>query len=110
VGLFEGLAGFLCFCMFTDIICVFILLETGLTAMATSSTSTVKRKLWIEESMEAPVSSVLNDNKGLREAARFYNIPVKTLRRRVNGSVKVGCKPGPSTVLTNEEEDKLAAT
>jgi len=85
------------------------LLETVLTAMATSSTSTVKRKLWTEESMEAAVSSVLNDNKGLREAARLYNIPVETLRRRVNGSVKVGCKPGPSTVLTDEEEDKLAA-
>jgi len=23
--------------------------------------------------------------------------------------VKVGCKPGPSTILTDEEEDKLAA-
>jgi len=35
---------------------------------------------------------------------------VETLRRHahVNGSVKVGCKPGPSTILTYEEEDKLA--
>ena len=59
--------------------------------------------------MEAAVSSVLNDNKGLREATKLYNIPVDTLRRLVNGSVKPGSKPGPGTILTEEEEDKLAA-
>ena len=31
----------------------------------------VKRKLWTEESMSAAVDSILNDNKGLREAARL---------------------------------------
>ena len=73
--------------------------------MAICSTATGRRKLWTEESIKAAVSSVLNDNKGLREAARLYNIPVETLRRR---SVKPGSKPGPGTILT-EEEDKLAA-
>ena len=68
-----------------------------------------KRKLWTEESMEAAVNSIHKENKGLREAARLYNIPVETLRRHVNGSVQAGCKPGPSTVLTDEEEDKLAS-
>ena len=46
-----------------------------------------------------------------RQVARLYNIPVETLRRRVNGSVtrvKLGSKPGPGTILT-EKEDKLAA-
>ena len=46
----------------------------------------------------------MHDN---REAARFYNVPFETLRRRVNGTVECGCRPGPSTVL-KEEEDKLA--
>ena len=38
----------------------------------------------------------------------MYNIPVETFRRHANGSVEAGCKPGPSTVLTDEEEDRLA--
>ena len=72
--------------------------------------SCMKRKLWSEESMSAAVSSVINDNKGLREAARLYNIPVETLRRHATGMVEDGCKPGPSTVLTEEEESTLQLT
>lgn len=34
-------------------------------------------------------------------------MPYETLRRRVNGSVEEGCRPGPSTVLTDDEEDQL---
>ena len=64
-----------------------------------------KSKFWTEESMEAALNSIHHENKGLREAAR---IPVETLRRHANGSVEAGCKPGPSTVLTDEEEDRLA--
>ncbi len=67
-----------------------------------------RRKLWSEESMVAATNSVLHDNKGLREASRLYNVPFETLRRRVNGTVVAGCKPGPSTILTEEEEDRLA--
>ena len=77
--------------------------------MAACATATVRRKLWTEESMEAAVSSILNENKGLREAARLYNILVETSGRCVNGSVKLGFKPGPGTILTEEVEDKLAA-
>ena len=58
--------------------------------MATCATATVRRKLWTEESTEAAVFSVPYDNKGLREAVRLYNIPVETLGRCVNGSVKPG--------------------
>ena len=68
-----------------------------------------KRKLWSEESMAAATSSVTNDNMSLREASRLYNVPFETLRRRVNGSVRPGCKPGPATVLTEEEEEQLAS-
>ena len=34
-------------------------------------------------------------------------MPVETLRRRVNGSVGLGCKPGPATILNDEQEDLL---
>ena len=66
-----------------------------------------KRKLWSSESMAAAVAYV-NDGNGLREASRLYNVPLETLRRRVIGTVDISCKPGPSTVLTSDEEDKLA--
>ena len=46
----------------------------------------------------------VNDGKGLREAARLYNVPVKILRRRVTGKVDIDCHPGPPTVLMKEEE------
>ena len=56
--------------------------------------------------MCAAVQSVHN-GKGLREASRLYNVPVETLRRQTTGKVELDCKPGPSTVLTKEEEDRL---
>ena len=62
-----------------------------------------KRKLWQEESMKEAVAYV-QSGKPLREAARLYNVPVETLRRRTNGTVDLECKPGPCTVLTKEEE------
>ena len=56
--------------------------------------------------MEAAYQAVLDD-KGLRETSRLYNVPVETLRRRVNGSVGLGCKPGPATILNDKQEDLL---
>ena len=70
--------------------------------------SVVKRKQWSPESMEAAVNSVRDESTSLREAARLYNVPVETLRRRVTGIVEMNCKPGPPTILTSEEEDLLA--
>ena len=55
--------------------------------------------------MEAAYEAVIN-SKGLREASRMHNMPVETLRR-VTGSVAMGCKPGPATILSDEEEDLL---
>ena len=66
-----------------------------------------KRKLWSDESMAATVRSA-REGMGLRESARLYNVPIETLRRRVIGSVDLGCKSGPPTVLTKDEEDMLA--
>ena len=67
-----------------------------------------KRKQWLLENMEEACKSVKNENMGLREAARAYNVPVETLRRRVAGIVSLGCRSGPPTVLTSEEEARLA--
>lgn len=45
---------------------------------------------------------------GIREAARLYNIPYETLQRSTNHTVSIDCRPGPSTVLTDNEEEQLA--
>ena len=66
-----------------------------------------KLMLWSDESMQAAVDSILHDNRGLREVARLYYAPVEMLRRHVNGSVEVGARPGPATILMDEEEDML---
>ena len=68
--------------------------------------SVTKRKLWSDESIKAAYQAVL-DGKGLREMSRLYNVPVETLRRRVNGTVGLWCKPGPATILNDELEDLL---
>ena len=85
---------------------------TVLTSMAAkvntlSSGEKPKRKQWSSESMEAAVKFV-RDGMGLKEASRLYNLPVETLRRRVIGAVDIHCRPGPPTVLTEEEEKKLS--
>ena len=43
----------------------------------------------------------------LRQAAKVYNVPVETTRRRVLGKVAVDCKPGPATVFSKGEENEL---
>ena len=68
-----------------------------------------KRKLWNEESMEAATKGVQSENMTIREASKLYNVAFETLRRRVNGSVIPGCRPGPATVLTEQEEEHLAS-
>ena len=68
-----------------------------------------KQMLWSTKSMKAAVDSALQEKRGFKEAARLHNIPVETLRKHVNGSVEVGARPGPATVLTEVEEDALVA-
>jgi len=68
----------------------------------------VRRKAWTQESMEAAVEACTSESKGLRESSRTFNVPVETLRRRVNGMVPVNCRPGPKPVLSEEEEEQLS--
>jgi len=51
--------------------------------------------------MDVAYHGVIEDAKPLREMSRLYNVPLETLRRRVNGTVPLGCKPGTATILTN---------
>ena len=67
-----------------------------------------KRKQWSAESMAAAVREIEEEGMGLREAARLYNLPVESLRRRIMGMVSIDCRPGPPTILTSYEEDRLA--
>ena len=67
-----------------------------------------KRKQWSAESMAAAVREIEEEGMGLREAARLYNLPVESLRRRIMGMVSIDCRPGPPTILTLYEEDRLA--
>ena len=57
--------------------------------------------------MRAATNCVRDSEATLQEASRFYNVPFETLRRRVTGSVEFGYRPGPPTVLSEEEEEKL---
>ena len=57
--------------------------------------------------MRKAVEYVKEENGGLREAARLYGVPHETLRRKDLGLVEEGCKPGPRTVLTKNEEQRL---
>jgi transposase len=54
--------------------------------------------------MTAALQAVKIDGKSLRQAAKQYDVPVTTLKRRVDGEVAVDARPGPATVLTKEEE------
>ena len=68
-----------------------------------------KRKQWSLESMAVAEENVTSSKMGLREAARLYNLPLETLRRRVAGINEVACRPGPPTILSEEVEDQLAS-
>ena len=49
------------------------------------------------------------DGMGIREASRTYNLPYETLRHRTCHVVSLECTPGPSTVLTSEEEEQVVS-
>ena len=66
------------------------------------------RKLWTKESMAAAMKCVEN-SMGIREASRLYNLPYETLRCRTTHVVSLERTPGPSTVLTSEEEEQLVS-
>ena len=67
----------------------------------------MSRKQWSKESMAAALQNV-REGMNVREAARLYNLPFETLRRRVVEKVPLECRSGPPTVLTEADENELA--
>ena len=64
---------------------------------------------WLMEAMSEAMKLVKLNEKSLRQAASYreYDVPLITLKLRVDGEVSLNAKPGPPTVLTGEEEKKL---
>lgn len=69
----------------------------------------VKRRQWSNESMLTAMNDVNEGKLTTYAAAKKYDIPRRTLDDRLKGRVKHGTNPGPSTVLTSEEEAGLVA-
>ena len=65
------------------------------------------RKQWNDDDMVAAMQAVEKKELTISAAATRFNVPRKTLDDRIKGRVQHGTTPGPSTVLTTEEEDAL---
>ena len=59
--------------------------------------------------MVAAIEAVDEKKLSICAAANQFKVPRKTLDDRIKGKVKHGTKPGPSTILTAEEEDALVS-
>ena len=68
----------------------------------------LKRRQWNPQDMEVAMRAVQQDGMTVSAAAKQHLVPRKTLDNWIRGRVKHGTNPGPSTVLTAEEEDALA--
>ena len=59
--------------------------------------------------MKKAIEAVAMQKKSLRQAAREYGVPATTLKRRIDTSLPAEAKPGPQTVLSKEEEERLVS-
>lgn len=69
----------------------------------------VKRKKWNDQDMLSAMNEVKEGKGTVSSVARKYQVPRRTLEDRIKGRVEHGKSPGPSTVLTKEEEDALVS-
>ena len=53
------------------------------------------------------VEAIQNGQLSYSAAQAKYNIPKSTLHGSVTGRSKIGCRPGSTTVLMPQEEEKL---
>ena len=67
-----------------------------------------KSKSWYDEDMLAAMESVKN-RTSVKKAAADFNVPKSTLGDRINSWIQHGVKSGPETVLSKDDEEKLAA-
>lgn len=62
--------------------------------------------LWDDSCMVKAMRAV-EEGVSIRRASEMYNVPKSSLYDRVSGKVQHGCRPGPSSYLSIEEEDEL---
>ena len=67
----------------------------------------IKRKVWNDDDMVSAMNAVLVEKMKCGTAAKKYNVPRKSLENRVKGRVTHGVKPGPTTILSSEDEGAL---
>ena len=66
-----------------------------------------RRKLWSDANMVSAMAAVTQEKMPCATAARKFDVPRRTLDRRVKGQVTHGVNPGPASTLTPEEERAL---
>ena len=57
--------------------------------------------------MQQAISSVERGESSTRRAAEMFRVPRATLHDYVSGKIQFGCKSGPKTYLTSDEEEEL---
>jgi len=62
---------------------------------------------WTQEDMSKAIEDVKESTLSIRKAAVKHTVPRTTLRNHILGTVQSGARPGPPTVLTNEEEEEI---
>lgn len=65
------------------------------------------RTHWSEKDLVSALTAIQQDNISLRAAEDKYGIPKSTISHYLHGKSEIGTKPGPSSILTSEEEAKL---
>ncbi|XP_060578915.1 uncharacterized protein LOC132735898 [Ruditapes philippinarum] len=66
------------------------------------------RKRYSDETLQHAIDMVKSGSMSLRRAALAFQIPKSSLSNKVNDKTQVGCKPGPSSVLSEVEEQYIA--
>ena len=66
-----------------------------------------KRKKWDNSNMVSAMEAVSSKSMNVSKAARHYSVPRKSLENRIKNRTTHGINPGPSRVLSTEEEEGL---
>ena len=69
-----------------------------------------KRCVWNDEDMVLAMEDVKRGKMSVNAASKLHNVPRKTLDDMIRGRVRHGTKPGPSTILSLDEEKLLPPT
>ena len=64
--------------------------------MAVESNNEKKCLQWDLKSMSEAIDAVKVREKGLRQAAREFGLPVTSLKRRVDEEIELDARPGPA--------------